>query len=70
MHEHHKLEFPIERTTQNMRPMPSGDRTLEIYGNVIRGKMNDEIVSKAFIIKFFLIEGWFTFIFSFDFVKI
>ncbi|GMN96733.1 hypothetical protein JCM35486_24790 [Blautia wexlerae] len=45
-------------------PVPSGDKTREIYGNVINGKINADIVSTAFIIKFFLIEICFTFILS------
>ena len=36
--------------------MPSGDKIRETYGNVIKGKINDDIVSNAFIMKFFLIE--------------
>jgi hypothetical protein len=34
-------------------PVPSGKRIREIYGNVISGKMNEDIVRIVFIMKFF-----------------
>ena len=37
-------------------PVPTGKRIRDTYGNVINGKMNDDIVRRAFIIKFFFIE--------------
>ena len=32
-------------------PVPSASRILETYGNVISGKMNDDMVSIAFMMK-------------------
>jgi len=33
-------------------PIPTGRRTLDTYGKVISGKINDEAVNIAFIMKF------------------
>jgi hypothetical protein len=44
-------------------PVPSGSNILDTYGNVIRGKINEEIVRSEFTIKLNLIE-LFSFIFS------
>ena len=35
-------------------PVPVGPKTLDTYGKVIKGKMNDDMVKIAFIMKFFL----------------
>ena len=44
-------------------PVPSGRRILETYGNVIRGKINEDILSRAFITKFNFID-FFLFIYA------
>lgn len=40
-------------------PVPSGSRILDTYGNVIKGKMNDDIVRIEFIRKFSFKDGGF-----------
>ena len=41
-------------------PVPTGSNTLDTYGNVIRGKMNDDIVRIVFIIKFHFNDFFFS----------
>ena len=50
----------ITELAKDTLPVPSGDKIRETYGNVIKGKINDDIVSNAFIMKFILIEVFFT----------
>ena len=45
------IKYDITDVANETFPVPSGKRILEIYGKVINGKINDDIVKNAFIIK-------------------
>ena len=46
-------KYVISEIANETLPFPSGNSTLDTYGNVISGNINDDIVKMAFIIKFF-----------------
>ena len=42
----------ISEVANETFPIPSGDKILETYGNVINGNIKEDIVNNIFIIKF------------------
>lgn len=45
-------KYDITDVAKDTLPVPSGSKIREMYGKVISGKIKDDIVRMAFIIKF------------------
>ena len=59
------MKYDINEVANETLPVPEGSKTLETYGKVISGNINEDIVNNAFITKFFFIDFCFSVLITF-----